>query len=109
MTLSHDGRYTATSMARLAWAVLISSHTRNEDVVFSTLAAGRNVPLEGISEINSPTMAIVPFRWVLRLNNTIKEELERIQEQSNSMIPFEQTGLHSIAQMREDHALACRF
>ncbi|PLN75491.1 acetyl-CoA synthetase-like protein [Aspergillus taichungensis] len=105
-------RYRNCSLAtlvRAAWAVIAAHYTDVTDVVMGVTLAGRSVPVSGIEDLTGPTFATVPVRVQIDPSQSLDAWLQKVQDQSTSMIPFEHTGLHHIRQLGADAARACRF
>ncbi|KAK1914088.1 hypothetical protein P3342_007334 [Pyrenophora teres f. teres] len=58
---------TMSTLIRAAWALLASSYTSSDDVVFGATVTGRNAPVAGIEAMAGPTIATVPVRFVVLL------------------------------------------
>jgi aryl carrier-like protein len=84
----HSGILTSTIL-RAAWALLLSTYTRSQDVIFGTTLSGRNVPLAGIERVVGPTMTTVPIRIQTHRTEQTGEFLRRVQDQSTQMIDYE--------------------
>ncbi|KAE8822095.1 hypothetical protein PTNB85_10525, partial [Pyrenophora teres f. teres] len=85
---------TMSTLIRAAWALLASSYTSSDDVVFGATVTGRNAPVAGIEAMAGPTIATVQCD---------------VQQQATEMIPYEQTGLHETAKVSADARHACSF
>ncbi|KJK79390.1 hypothetical protein H634G_04981 [Metarhizium anisopliae BRIP 53293] len=96
-------------MIRAAWALLVGKMTSTEDVVFGVTLFGRNASLPGIEMIAGPTFATVPVRIKWNTNDTAVEYLKVAQQQATGMIPYEQFGLHNLAELSSGTRQACRF
>ncbi|OGM46634.1 hypothetical protein ABOM_004636, partial [Aspergillus bombycis] len=101
--------YTMASVIQLAWAILVSSRTGSNDVVFGITVSGRNAPVPGIDQLMGPAIATLPIRIILDMHSTIEDTLKKIQNWATSTIPFEQTGLTCIGQSSPEAAVACQF
>lgn len=95
------------SVVQLAWGMVVSQFTGENDVVFGTVVSGRGAVLRDIDLISGPTLATVPFRVRLQPSWTVQEALDEVQLRRARMIPFEQMGLQRIRQLV--HSDACRF
>lgn len=102
-------RFTLSATVRLAWALVLSKHTDNPDVVFGATVAGRSAPVDGIEEMTGPTIATVPLRIQIDPAATVERCLEDVQRQTIAMIPYEGTGLHHIRDSSSEAAAACEF
>lgn len=74
-----------------------------------SVVTGRQAPLPGIEAIPGPTIATVPLRVPVKLDESISAFLERLQEQATIMIEFEQVGLQTIRSFNDDTDKASRF
>ena len=100
---------TASTLARAAWALVVSRMTSSDDVVFGVTVSGRNAPVSGIEEMAAPTFATVPLRVKLRRHESVSNYLQSVQGQAVEMIPYEQVGLHNIAKLSPGCQMACTF
>ncbi|CAI6337954.1 unnamed protein product [Periconia digitata] len=103
---------TLSTLIRAAWAIVDSSHSNSDDLVFGATVIGRNAPVPGIEDIPGPTIATVPIRIRMpeKQSTTIADFLRAFQQQATDMIPFEQTGLRQIAKISgEDGRHASQF
>jgi amino acid adenylation domain-containing protein/non-ribosomal peptide synthase protein (TIGR01720 family) len=100
---------TLSSILRLTWALVLSHYSSAKDLVFGATVMGRAARVSGVEEITGPVIATVPVRVQLNAKDTILDVLQRIQDQANGMIPFEQTGLQYIRQYNRDCMHACSF
>jgi amino acid adenylation domain-containing protein/thioester reductase-like protein len=100
---------TTSNMIRAAWALVTSSMTNSNDVVFGCVVSGRTALVDRIDDIIAPTIATVPIRIKLPKDQTVREYLKETQRQSMEMMPFEQAGLQRIARINSDGRRACMF
>lgn len=103
------GVLTQASLLRASWASVISAQTGSEDVIFGSTLSGRNAPVPNISQMVGPTITTVPLRVQFRADSTVEELLQRVQQESLDMIPYEQAGLHHIRLLSSDAQAACEF
>ncbi|KAF5857103.1 hypothetical protein ETB97_006247 [Aspergillus alliaceus] len=103
------GEYTMASVVQLAWAIVVSSRTGSDDVVFGTTVSGRNAPVPGIDHLMGPAIATFPIRIALDMDSSIDNMLKKTQSWVTSTIPFEQTGLIRIGRTSSTATLACQF
>lgn len=116
-TLSHSvtmhrklgSSFTMSTLIRAAWAILISTYSETEDVVFGATLSGRNAPVDGIASIVAPTITTVPVRTRVARNKSTIELLDEVQNRSTDMMPYENTGLQSIKRLGADADGACNF
>ncbi|KAE8852448.1 hypothetical protein PTNB29_10457 [Pyrenophora teres f. teres] len=90
-----------STLIRAAWALLASSYTSSDDVVFGATVTGRNAPVAGIEAMAGPTIATVPVRVRVQHSHKVSEFLHSVQQQATEMIPYEQTGLHETAKVQD--------
>ncbi|KAK2834917.1 hypothetical protein FQN49_006786 [Arthroderma sp. PD_2] len=107
--LSIGAEFTASSIIRLAWAMLISQDTQSNDVVYGVTVTGRNASVPAVEKIVGPTIATFPLRTVLEPNDTVKEALGKIQSHATALIPFEQTAMQQIRSSSPESSAACDF
>lgn len=101
---------TASTAVRAAWALVQSSCTGSSDVLFGTIALGRQLPVHGIEQIAGPTIATTPVRIVLdRSVQTVGEFLHEVQQQAIDSLPYEQIGLQEIRRVSQESEYACDF
>lgn len=100
---------TNATVVRAAWALLMSQYTHSTDVVFGATVTGRDASLPGITDIVGPTLATVPVRVTLDLEQTVSGYLSDIQTQTIEAIPFQHVGIQNIRRMSPDCQAACDF
>ncbi|KAJ0418200.1 hypothetical protein BJY00DRAFT_315094 [Aspergillus carlsbadensis] len=101
--------FTVSTKLRLAWALTLSQYTSTQDVVFGLTVTGRAVPVVGIEQITGPTIATLPLRVRVGGDETVVQALQRVQDQSAAILPYEQTGLQNIRRLSDEAAAACQF
>ncbi|KAM0258024.1 hypothetical protein ACHAQJ_004067 [Trichoderma viride] len=101
---------TAPMAIRAAWALVQGSCTNSKDILFGTIALGRQLPVLGIEQIAGPTIATVPVRIVLDPNvQTVDEYLQQVQQQAIKSLSYEQIGLQEIRRFSQESETACDF
>jgi amino acid adenylation domain-containing protein len=95
-----------SNLLRAAWSLVVMQSTGSNDVVFAVALAGRNAPVERITEILAPTIATVPVRIHADPSSTAGDFLRAVQQQANGMMPFEHTGLQRIRELAPELAAA---
>ncbi|KAF9246715.1 hypothetical protein DTO006G1_8078 [Penicillium roqueforti] len=104
-----DMNWTLANKIKLAWALVISSQTHSNDVVYGLTVSGRNAPVPEIDRIAGPTFATFPFRTQLHDQISVEDMLIQMRHHDVSIMPFEHIGLRRIAESSPDAALACGF
>ncbi|GJP89751.1 acetyl-CoA synthetase-like protein [Aspergillus niger] len=100
---------TITTKLRLCWALVLSQHTGNADVVFGAVSTGRSARVEGIESLIGPTLATVPFRVRIDGSAMVSDALQALQDDAATMLPYEQRGLQNIARISRETRAACNF
>ncbi|KAH7042843.1 putative non-ribosomal peptide synthase [Macrophomina phaseolina] len=100
---------TASTLVRLAWAMVQSAWTNTSDIIFGVMTTGRQAPVPHIQRIAGPTIATVPVRILLDQNRPVSEMLQDIQSQSVEALAYEQTGLQNIRRFSSATKSACEF
>lgn len=107
--MQNQSKVTFSIMIRAAWSILLAHWTGTDDVVFSAVVIGRQVPIRDVDLIAAPTIATVPIRVRVGEQGTIQNLLQTLQRQALEMIPFEQAGLQRIRSLNEETRRACSF
>ncbi|KAI1273294.1 hypothetical protein F5Y07DRAFT_411506 [Xylaria sp. FL0933] len=100
---------TASAFLRAAWGLLIGRLTSSPRAVFGVTVSGRNAPVADIEALAAPTFATVPAQVTLGGSQRVSDYLGAVQQHSITMIPFEQTGLQTIARVSQACRDACMF
>ena len=82
---------TAGTIARAAWALVLSQYTNSDTVLFGATLSGRNASLTGIESVCGPTIATVPVRVKIPRgqNIPIPASLQTLQAEAVQMMPHE--------------------
>ncbi|KAJ5575485.1 acetyl-CoA synthetase-like protein [Penicillium sp. DV-2018c] len=94
---------------KLAWALVVSSQANSNDVIFGLTVTGRNAPVPGIDRITGPTFTTFPLRTQLNPGLSVEQTLAELQRHDISIMPYEHTGLKTIAESSPEAAWACNF
>jgi amino acid adenylation domain-containing protein len=86
---------TMASLLSSAWALVLSSITGEEDVVYGHTVAGRNSDIPGIAEMVGPCLNVVPVRVRIQSAETPADLIRSVQEQ------FASLGEADLAQLDE--------
>ncbi|KZL66298.1 non-ribosomal peptide synthetase [Colletotrichum tofieldiae] len=100
-----------STLLKAAWAIVAGRYSGSRDVIFANTLSGRitTVPITGLNDMTGPTITTIPVRIRWESNMTILELVENIRRQEHDMKPFEQSGLHNIANVSSDARGACQF
>jgi amino acid adenylation domain-containing protein len=89
---------TMASVLSSAWALVLSSITGEEDVIYGRLVAGRNSDIPGIAEMVGPCLNIVPVRARIQPTRTSVELIRSVHEQYISLGQADSAQLDEIIQ-----------
>lgn len=77
----------------LTWAIVLAKHTGNLDVTFAITLSGRDVPVQGVQQLNGPTLTTVPLRVRLEEEIGIVQGLSHVQGALWDLAEHSQHGL----------------
>ena len=106
---AYSGIYTLGTMLRAAWGLVISRHTRKEDICFRETLSGKTAPVVGIDNIAGPTICTVPFRVQLTDELTVGEYLDNVNSYATRIMGHEHIGIQNISHLSPDCEAACQF
>ncbi|KAI4281514.1 MAG: hypothetical protein L6R38_003640 [Xanthoria sp. 2 TBL-2021] len=89
---SHEhGGISLATVAHGAFGLAFAAMFGNlDDAVFAAIRSGRQMPLKGIESMMRPMLCVVPLRIRPTSHDTILDMLQQIQEDSISMMAYEQ-------------------
>ena len=73
--------------------MVVLRYSQLEEVVLSATLSGCNAPLEGLATLPAPTITTIPIRIVLQQSMTVRDILQKAEEQAVHVIPHEHVGL----------------
>jgi hypothetical protein len=91
-----ENRITPASLIYTAWGLLLQVYNGNEDAVFGTTVSGRNSKIDGIEDMVGLLINTVPLRIKSDSSDSIKELLQRINEDVQTRADFEYAPLVDI-------------
>jgi aryl carrier-like protein len=94
----HRNRITLSTLIHGAWALLLRNRCSVDDVVFGSVASGRQCEAPGIESIRGLVVATQPLRVRLSPDATFAAWLRLLQLQMAEMREYEHTPLASIQQ-----------
>ncbi|KAL3707268.1 hypothetical protein TMatcc_005245 [Talaromyces marneffei ATCC 18224] len=97
------------SILRAAWALVVSKNLASEDITFGATVSGRNVPINNIQDLLSPTICTIPVRVRLYGDMRVDNFLQAIQNQSIDAMPYENYGLQNIRKINSETQHGTRF
>lgn len=104
-----NSEYTAATVVRAAWALLLSAYSGSNTVVFGATVSGRQAAVVGVEGMPGPTIATTPVRVDVDVDGTVEEMLREVQRRAIENAPYEQTGLQNIRRIDEQTSKACDF
>ncbi|EAW13719.1 putative nonribosomal peptide synthase [Aspergillus clavatus NRRL 1] len=81
-----------------AWSVILWKHTGNADITFAITLSGRDAPIQGVQDLNGPTLTTVPIRVKLQPSMTLVEVVRSVQDELWNVAPHSQFGLRRVLQ-----------
>ncbi|KUI70375.1 Nonribosomal peptide synthetase 8 [Cytospora mali] len=97
------------SLLRAAWALLAGRLSASDDIVFGTTVSGRNVAIDGVEDLLSPTISTVPVRVRIDHCATVRAFVEMVQNEALETMPFELIGLQAIKKINSDTRSRSQF
>jgi amino acid adenylation domain-containing protein len=103
------GSITHATVLRAAWSIVLARRGASEDISFGATVAGRNAPVDGLTNMAGPAIATVPVRVRINSKTTIQKFLRDVQLQASDMSAYEQYGLQNISKISTHAREACDF
>jgi amino acid adenylation domain-containing protein/non-ribosomal peptide synthase protein (TIGR01720 family) len=100
---------TLPTIIRAAWSLVVAAYSGSDDVVFGETLAGRDIPVQNITDIIGPTFTTVPTRIQVERSSSVLQFLNEIQKNATDVIPFQHAGLQRIKRLDSDTEIACDF
>ncbi len=91
--LAGENGVTMTTLLHGAWALLLSRHSSESDVVFGTTRTLRRVPVEGADRIVGPMINTLPLRVEVRTDQPLVPWLQEVRARWNELREHEHTPL----------------
>ncbi|KAL2022217.1 hypothetical protein VTK56DRAFT_5827 [Thermocarpiscus australiensis] len=102
--------YTASTIIRVAWAMVLARHADATDIVFGETLSGRNGSDGAAAETTQgPMITTVPVRCALGGRSRLDDVLASMQARMVDMIPHQHAGLQNIRLASPSAAAACNF
>jgi amino acid adenylation domain-containing protein/non-ribosomal peptide synthase protein (TIGR01720 family) len=100
---------TVPTLLRAAWALVLAAYTGMDDVVFGETLSGRNIDLDGVTEMAGPVFTTIPTRVMLKRDMKISDFLQYMHQMASRVVPHQHYGLQHIKSLNGDCAAACEF
>ncbi|RSL97591.1 hypothetical protein CEP52_010823 [Fusarium oligoseptatum] len=99
-SLGRETGVTLSNMIIAAWALILRTYTKSEDVCLGYLASGRDAPIDGIDDIIGPLINMLVFRFRFSPDMLLKRLFLQAQEDYMASLPYQHFAL-----ARLSHAL----
>lgn len=91
---ARSGRFTLSTLAQAAWALVLSRYTGERDVVFGTTFSGRPPDFDGVEQLVGLCINTLPVR--VQVTGSVRSLLERVRTTFDQLRPFEHTSLKDV-------------
>lgn len=95
--IARDTGVTLSNMIVVAWALVLRSYTRSDDVNFGYLASGRDARINGIDEIVGPFINMLVFRFKFAGSVLLKKLFLDAQQDYLSSLPHQHFSLARVS------------
>lgn len=96
-SLSAESGVTFSNIILAAWALVLRSYTKSEDVCFGYLASGRDARINGIDEIVGPLINMLVFRFQFAPGMLLKRLFLDAQEDYLASLPHQHFSLARVS------------
>src|SRR5678815_1410035 len=93
---AREHKLTLSTLMQGAWALLLGTYAREEDVLFGVTVSGRSAPLSRIESMVGLFINTLPLRVKLNSDSTILSWLQSLQEQQFALQQYEYCSLLDI-------------
>ncbi|BCB77236.1 hypothetical protein Pflav_036460 [Phytohabitans flavus] len=93
---ARDLGVTLNTLLNAAWAIVLSTVSGRDDVVFGATVAGRTAPIRHIERAIGLFLNTVPVRVTLDAREPVADLLRRVQAERTALMPYEHVGLGAI-------------
>jgi non-ribosomal peptide synthetase component F len=90
---------TLASILQTAWALLLRKYTGNNDVCFSYMSSGRDIPIDGVEEAIGPYVSLLICRAEMEGQNSVIDVVKKMQDHYLESLPHQHTL--SLAQVQQ--------
>src|SRR5262249_13528512 len=101
-------RMTFSTLVQAAWALILSRYSRQADVVFGNVVAGRPPELAGVEDMVGLFINTVPVRVQVKDEAEVESWLMQLQEQQLEQYPYDYSSLVQVqgwSEVPRDHPL----
>jgi len=93
---AREHKLTLSTLMQGAWALLLSTYAREDDVLFGVTVSGRSAPLSGVESMVGLFINTLPLRVKLNPESKILSWLQSLQEQQFALQQYEYCSLLDI-------------
>lgn len=86
---------TLGTLLHAAWALTLSAQLHSADVLFMTAFSGRDAAIDGILNLNGPTLCTVPMRVQIENNSTMLTFTKSVQDNLWTLSKYAHSGLRN--------------
>ncbi|WP_342556347.1 amino acid adenylation domain-containing protein [Paenibacillus sp. FSL R7-0652] len=90
---------TIAGLIYAAWSTVLHIYSCRRDILFGTTFSGRNVPIEGITEMVGLFIRTLPFRVQLDESKSVQHLLQQVQQ---SLLECENHSFYPLGQIMQD-------
>jgi hypothetical protein len=94
-----EHQITLSIACQAAWAMVLRSFCCTDEVCFSYIASGRNVPLAGVDEAIGPFINNLICRIDLPTTTTISEMLQRLKADLTQGMKYQHSAIHELQRL----------
>ena len=84
---------TSGALLYTAWALVLARHTGNNEPVFATTIAGRELPVKNIHLLDGPTLTLVPQKVSIEASGSVAQAVRQTQSSFLGALKHSQYGL----------------
>ncbi|KAG9764881.1 nonribosomal peptide synthase 11, partial [Aureobasidium melanogenum] len=104
-----DPAITTATLLKVAWAMVLSQSTGDNDVVFGHLVSGRHLGVDNMDSLLGPCVNVIPVRVQVNSGSTSQELLHQLQRQQVEGLPHEHLGHQDIVRECTDWPIWTRY
>ncbi|RYO85997.1 hypothetical protein DL766_007978 [Monosporascus sp. MC13-8B] len=82
-------RVTLANVLQTAWALVLRAYTKQDDVCFSYMCSGRDVPVNGVEAAIGPFISLLVCRLKLEAARRVAETATKIQDDYLASLPYQ--------------------
>ena len=95
-TLCKEYQVTLSNLMLAAWALILRSYTKSDDVCFGYLTSGRDAPIDGIGDIMGVFINMLVYRFVFTPALPLSKLFQKAQDDYISSLPHQHCSLAKV-------------